>query len=165
MHDAATIAGMAYSNAFLGLEHSIAHTVGSTFDIPSGVSDAIALPQVIRFNAKRPEKLAMWPHYSVYRAESDYADIARAIGLTGSSDAELVEKLVQKIIDLAESVGIKMAFKDYGVDKAEFDKKVDQLAVEAYGDQNTVTNPSAPLISQIAQLMRDSYEGKGIKNK
>ena len=165
MHDAATLAGMAYSNAFLGLEHSIAHTVGSTFDIPSGVSDAIALPQVIRFNAKRPEKLAMWPHYSVYRADKDYAEIARAIGLTGSSDAELIEKLVQKIIDLAESVGIKMAFKDYGVDKAEFDKKVDQLAVEAYGDQNTVTNPSAPLISQIAQLMRDCYEGKGISTK
>ena len=162
MHDAATIAGMAYSNAFLGLEHSIAHTVGSTFDIPSGVSDAIALPQVIRFNSKRPEKLAMWPHYSVYRAESDYADIARAIGLTGSSDDELVEKLVQKIIDLAESVGIKMAYKGYGVDKAEFDKKVDELAVEAYGDQNTVTNPSAPLISQIVQLMKDCYEGKGI---
>lgn len=76
-----------------------------------------------------------------------------------------MEKLVQKIIDLAESVGIKMAFKDYGVDKAEFDKKVDQLAVEAYGDQNTVTNPSALLISQISQLMRDCYEGKGIKNK
>lgn len=80
MHDAATIAGMAYSNAFLGLEHSIAHTVGSTFDIPSGVSDAIALPQVICFNAKRPEKLAMWPNYSVYRADKDYAEIARAIG-------------------------------------------------------------------------------------
>ncbi|MCT3584867.1 bifunctional acetaldehyde-CoA/alcohol dehydrogenase [Lactobacillus amylovorus] len=162
MHDAATIAGMAYSNAFLGLEHSIAHTVGSAFDIPSGVSDAIALPQVIRFNSKRPEKLAMWPHYTVYRAESDYADIAKAIGLTGSSDDELVEKLVQKIIDLAESVGIKMAYKDYGVDKTEFDKKVDELAVEAYGDQNTVTNPSAPLISQIVQLMKDCYEGKGI---
>ncbi|MDB6240035.1 bifunctional acetaldehyde-CoA/alcohol dehydrogenase [Lactobacillus amylovorus] len=164
MHDAATIAGMAYSNAFLGLEHSIAHTVGSTFDIPSGVSDAIALPQVIRFNSKCPEKLAMWPHYSVYRAKSDYADIARAIGLTGSSDDELVEKLVQKIIDLAESVGIKMAYKGYGVDKAEFDKKVDELAVEAYGDQNTVTNPTAPLISQIIQLMKDCYEGKGIVN-
>ncbi|MCT3605141.1 bifunctional acetaldehyde-CoA/alcohol dehydrogenase [Lactobacillus acidophilus] len=164
MHDAATIAGMAYSNAFLGLEHSIAHTVGSTFDIPSGVSDAIALPQVIRFNAKRPEKLAMWPHYSVYRAESDYADIARAIGLTGSSDAELVEKLVQKIIELAHSVGIKMAYKDYGVDKTEFDKKVDQMAVEAYGDQNTVTNPSAPLITQIVVLMKDCYEGKGISD-
>ena len=155
MHDAATIAGMAYSNA---------HTVGSTFDIPSGVSDAIALPQVIRFNAKRPEKLAMWPHYSVYRAESDYADIARAIGLTGSSDAELVEKLVQKIIELAHSVGIKMAYKDYGVDKTEFDKKVDQMAVEAYGDQNTVTNPSAPLITQIVVLMKDCYEGKGISD-
>lgn len=164
MHDAATIAGMAYSNAFLGLEHSIAHTVGSTFDIPSGVSDAIALPQVIRFNAKRPEKLAMWPHYSVYRAESDYADIARAIGLTGSSDAELVEKLVQKIIELAHSVGIKMAYKDYGVDKTEFYKKVDQMAVEAYGDQNTVTNPSAPLITQIVVLMKDCYEGKCISD-
>ncbi len=165
MHDAATIAGMAYSNAFLGLEHSIAHTVGSTFDIPSGVSDAIALPQVICFNAKRPEKLAMWPHYSVYRADKDYAEIARAIGLTGSSDAELIEELIQKIIDLAQSVGIKMAYKDYGVDENEFNKKVDQLAVEAYGDQNTVTNPVAPLISQIAQLMRDSFEGKDIKTK
>ncbi|NRO74077.1 Aldehyde-alcohol dehydrogenase [Lactobacillus helveticus] len=165
MHDAATIAGMAYSNAFLGLEHSIAHTVGSTFDIPSGVSDAIALPQVICFNAKRPEKLAMWPHYSVYRADKDYAEIARAIGLTGSSDAELIEELVQKIIDLAQSVGIKMAYKDYGVDENKFNKKVDQLAVEAYGDQNTVTNPVAPLISQIAQLMRDSFEGKDIKTK
>ncbi|MBW8009221.1 bifunctional acetaldehyde-CoA/alcohol dehydrogenase [Lactobacillus helveticus] len=165
MHDAATIAGMAYSNAFLGLEHSIAHTVGSTFDIPSGVSDAIALPQVICFNAKRPEKLAMWPHYSVYRADKDYAEIARAIGLTGSSDAGLIEELVQKIIDLAQSVGIKMAYKDYGVDENEFNKKVDQLAVEAYGDQNTVTNPVAPLISQIAQLMRDSFEGKDIKTK
>ena len=165
MHDAATIAGMAYSNAFLGLEHSIAHTVGSTFDIPSGVSDAIALPQVIRFNSKRPEKLAMWPHYSVYRAQKDYANIARALGLTGTNDEELVEKLVQKIIDLAHSVGIKLAFKEYGVDKMKFHSKVADLAVEAYGDQNTVTNPVAPLIHQIGILMEDCYEGKGINEK
>ena len=165
MHDAATIAGMAYSNAFLGLEHSIAHTVGSTFDIPSGVSDAIALPQVIRFNSKRPEKLAMWPHYSVYRAQKDYANIARALGLTGKNDEELVEKLVQKIIDLAHSVGIKLAFKEYGVDKMKFHSKVADLAVEAYGDQNTVTNPVAPLIHQIGILMEDFYEGKGINEK
>ena len=165
MHDAATIAGMAYSNAFLGLEHSIAHTVGSTFDIPSGVSDAIALPQVIRFNSKRPEKLAMWPHYSVYRAQKDYANIARALGLTGKNDEKLVEKLVQKIIDLAHSVGIKLAFKEYGVDKMKFHSKVADLAVEAYGDQNTVTNPVAPLIHQIGILMEDCYEGKGINEK
>lgn len=163
MHDAATIAGMAYSNAFLGLEHSIAHTVGSTFDIPSGVSDAIALPQVIRFNSKRPEKLAMWPHYSTYRAKSDYANIARSLGLTGNNDDELVEKLVQKIIDLAHSVDIKLAFKEYGVDRTEFNNKVGHLAVEAYGDQNTVTNPVAPLIHQIGLLMQDCYEGKDIK--
>ena len=163
MHDAATIAGMAYSNAFLGLGHSIAHTVGSTFDIPSGVSDAIALPQVIRFNSKRPQKLAMWPHYSVYRAESDYANIARALDLTGKNDHELVEKLVQKIIDLAHSVDIKLAFKEYGVDKADFNNKVADLAVEAYGDQNTVTNPVAPLIKQIESLMQDCYNGKDVK--
>ena len=84
--------------------------------------------------------------------------------MTGSSDAELVEKLVQKIIELAHSVGIKMAYKDYGVDKTEFDKKVDQMAVEAYGDQNTVTNPSAPLITQIVVLMKDCYEGKCISD-
>lgn len=165
MHDAATIAGMAYSNAFLGLEHSIAHTVGSTFDMPSGVSDAIALPQVIRFNAKRPEKLAMWPHYSVYRAESDYAHIAKSLGLTGADDHELVEKLVQNIIDLAHSVGIRLAFKEYGIDKNKFNAKVNSLAVEAYGDQNTVTNPVASLVEQIVQLMKDCYEGKGINKK
>lgn len=162
MHDAATIAGMAYSNAFLGLEHSIAHAVGASFDIPSGVSDAVALPQVIRFNAKRPEKLAMWPHYSVYRAESDYAEIARALGLSATTDHELVEKLVAKIIDLAHAVGIKLAFKEYGVNQKKFLAKVDELAVEAYGDQNTVTNPVSPLIAQISTLMRDCYEGKNI---
>lgn len=165
MHDAATIAGMAYSNAFLGVEHSIAHTMGAAFDIPSGVGDAIVLPQVIRFNAKRPEKLAMWPHYSVYRADSDYADIARNIGLSGSSNAELVEKLVQKIIDLAHAVGIKLAFKSYGVKKADLDKQVNDLAVQAYGDQNTVTNPVSPMVSQIADLMEDCYDGKGISKK
>ncbi|GFZ26367.1 bifunctional acetaldehyde-CoA/alcohol dehydrogenase [Lactobacillus corticis] len=162
MHNASTLAGMAYANAFLGLEHSIAHTVGSTFDLPSGVSDAVALPQVIRFNAKRPEKLAMWPHYSVYRADKDYANIARSIGLSGNSDAELVEKLVQKIIDLAHAVGIQLAYKDYGIDKTSFNKAVANLAVEAYGDQNTVTNPVAPLINQIGLLMQDCYSGKGI---
>lgn len=161
MHNAATIAGMAYSNAFLGLEHSIAHTVGSCFDIPGGLSDAIALPQVIRFNAKRPQKLAMWPHYSVYRADKDYAQIARSLGLAGDND-ELVEKLVQKIITLAKAVGIKLAFKDYGVKEAAFKQQVARLAVEAYGDQNTVTNPVAPLIPQIITLMNDCYAGKNI---
>ena len=106
----------------------------------------------------------MWPHYYVYRADTAYAYLAKAIGLTGSSKEELIEGLVQKIIDLAQSVGIKMAYKDYGVDKAEFDKKVDELAVEAYGDQNTVTNPSAPLINEIAQVVKDCYAGKGIVN-
>lgn len=163
MHNAATLAGMAYANAFLGLEHSIAHTASAAFNLPSGVSDAIALPQVIRFNAKRPERLAAWPHYEVYRADADYARLARSLGLTGDSDAALVEQLVRKLIDLAHAVGIKLAFKDYGVDQTAFQRAIPKLAIEAFGDQNTVTNPVAPFIHQLETLMQDCYDGKEIR--
>lgn len=165
MHNAATIAGMAYSNAFLGIDHSIAHTLGAEFNIASGLGDAIALPHVIRFNAKKPTKLAIWPHYAVYRADKDYAEIARSLGLTGRDDQELINKLVRRVIDLAHAVGMKLDLKDNGVEKAEFEAKVADLAVEAYGDQNTVTNPSSPLISQLEQLMHDCYLGKGVETK
>lgn len=163
MHDAATIAGMAYSNAFLGVAHSIAHTVGSKFNIPSGLSDAIALPQTIAFNSQKPRKLAMWPHYSVYRAKSDYATLAQMIGVEGSNDDELVQGFIQKIADLAHSMGIQLSFKANGVDEAEFNKDVHDLAVQAYGDQNTVTNPVSPFISQIEQLMKECYVGKNVE--
>ncbi|MCI1290606.1 MAG: bifunctional acetaldehyde-CoA/alcohol dehydrogenase [Lactobacillus sp.] len=163
MHDAATIAGMAYSNAFLGIGHSIAHTVGSKFNIPSGLSDAIVMPQVIRFNAQKPRKLAMWPHYSEYRAKHDYAELARMLGLGGKTEDESVDNLIQRIIELAHNLNIKVSFKDNGVSEQEFKDNVDQLAVQAYSDQNTVTNPVSPFISQIKQLMEDCYVGKGIK--
>ena len=123
----------------------------------------IALPQVIRFNAKRPERLAAWPHYEVYRADADYARLARSLGLTGDSDAALVEQLVRKLIDLAHAVGIKLAFKDYGVDQTAFQRAIPKLAIEAFGDQNTVTNPVAPFIHQLETLMQDCYDGKEIR--
>lgn len=162
MHDAATVAGMAYANAFLGVEHSIAHSIGAAFNVPSGITDAIALPQVIRFNAQKPLKLAMWPHYSVYRADDDYATIARSLGLTGTKE-QLIEGLVQKIIDLAHAMNIKLAYSEYGVDKKDFEKHVDDLAIEAYGDQNTVTNPVALQIKQIKVLMEQCLTGANVE--
>lgn len=163
MHNAATLAGMAYANAFLGVGHAMAHAIGSTYNIASGLSDAIVLPSVIRFNSKRPRKLAMRPHYSVYRADSDYAEIARSLGINGSSKQELIDSLVNKIIDLAHAVGMKLSLKENGVDEKSFNENIAKLAVEAYGDQNVVTNPSALLISEIAALLREIYMGKDLK--
>ena len=163
MHNAATLAGMAYANAFLGVGHAIAHTEGASFNIPSGLSDAIAMPYVIKFNSKRPRKLAMRPHYSVYRADKDYVEIAKTLGLKGNSNEELINELVKKFVDLAHRLGMKLSLKDNGVNEAEFNAKLNDLAIEAYGDQNTVTNPSALLISEIAELMRKTYSGEGIE--
>ena len=163
MHNAATLAGMAYANAFLGVGHAIAHTESSEFGIPSGLSDAIAMPYVIRFNSKKPRKLAMRPHYSTFRADKDYAAIARSLGLKGNTDQELVDALIKKVVELGHGVGMKLSLKANGVDEADFNNKVDAMAVEAYGDQNVVTNPSALLISEIKDLMKETYKGKGIE--
>lgn len=163
MHNAATLAGMAYANAFLGVGHAIAHTVGSSFNIPSGLSDAIALPYVIKFNSRRPRKLAMRPHYSVYRADKDYAEIAKSLGISGADQDALIDGLIKKVIDLAHAVGMKLNLKDNGVSESEFNNKVSELAVEAYGDQNVVTNPSAMLVNEIAELMKETYSGKAIQ--
>ncbi|WP_278838164.1 bifunctional acetaldehyde-CoA/alcohol dehydrogenase [Ligilactobacillus saerimneri] len=157
MHNAATLAGMAYANAFLGIDHALAHTLGAAFAVPSGVGDAIALPHVIAFNARKPQKLAIWPHYAVYRADSDYAEIARTLGLGGRNNQEAIAALVAAVRDLAHAVGIKLRLRNYGVDKQEFEDRLHDLAVEAYGNQNTVTNPVAPLIKQLEELMRACY--------
>lgn len=133
-HNAATLAGMAYGNAFLGVGHSIAHCLSSHFNLPSGVSDILVMPAVIRFNAQRPNKLAMWPHYATYRADRDYAKIAQSLGIKGTKNDELIEGLCQKISDLAHSLDISLSLKDYGISKSEFEKQLGEIAVEAYGD-------------------------------
>ena len=102
MHDFSTMAGMAFGQAFLGITHSLAHKMGGAFGLPHGLLIAIAMPQVIRFNAKRPQKLALWPHYETYHATKDYADLARFIGLKGNTDEELAEAYAQKYSDLVE---------------------------------------------------------------
>lgn len=163
MHNAATLAGMAFGNAFLGITHSVAHKLGGEFGLTHGIAIAITLPHVIRFNAKLPEKIAVWPKYEYFRANKDYAEIARYVGIQGKTDEDLVEGLVQKIIDLAHSVGVTLSLKAWGVDKDKFDATVDRLSVLAYEDQCTTANPKEPLIADLKQIMMDDYDGKGVE--
>lgn len=163
MHNAATLAGMAFANAFLGVDHSIAHKLGGEFGLPHGLAIAITLPHVIRYNFKEPRKLTMWPKYEYFRADEDYAEIARYIGLTGKNKEELKEALVNKIIDLAHSVDTTLSLKANGVDKKHFDASVDKLAELAYEDQCTTANPKEPLIGELRQIMIDEYDGKGVE--
>ncbi len=163
MHNAATIAGMAFANAFLGVNHSIAHKLGGEFGLPHGLAIAITLPHVIRYNFKEPRKLTTWPKYEYFRADEDYAEIARYIGLTGKNNEELKEALVQKVIELAHSVDVTLSLKANGVDKKHFDETVDELAELAYEDQCTTANPKEPLIGELRQIMIDEYDGKGVE--
>ncbi|KRM58767.1 bifunctional acetaldehyde-CoA/alcohol dehydrogenase [Secundilactobacillus malefermentans] len=163
MHNAATLAGMAFANAFLGVDHSIAHKLGGEFGLPHGLAIIITLPHVIRYNFKEPKKLTMWPKYEYFRADEDYAEIARYLGLKGNTKEELKEALVKKVIDLAHSVGVTLSLKANGVDKAHFDAEVDRLAELAYEDQCTTANPKEPLISELKQIMIDEYDGKGVE--
>ena len=165
MHDFSTMAGMAFGQAFLGINHSLAHKMGGAFGLPHGLLIAIAMPQVIRFNAKRPQKLALWPHYETYHATKDYADIARFIGLKGNTDEALAEAYAKKVIELAHECGVKLSLKDNGVTREEFDKVVDDLARLAYEDQCTTTNPVEPLVSQLKELLERCYDGTGVEEK
>lgn len=159
MHNASTMAGMAFANAFLGISHSIAHKIGGEYGIPHGRTNAILLPHVIRYNAKDPQKHAMFPKYDYFRADTDYADIARFLGLKGKTTEELVEALAQAVYDLGINVGIDMNLKAQGVTQEILDNTVDRMAELAYEDQCTTANPKEPLISELKQIILDAYEG------
>ncbi|WEG73440.1 bifunctional acetaldehyde-CoA/alcohol dehydrogenase [Vagococcus intermedius] len=160
MHNASALAGMAFANAFLGISHSIAHKCGGEFHIPHGRTNAILLPHVIRYNAKDPSKHAMFPKYDYFRADQDYADVAKFLGLSGNTTAELVESLAKAVSDLGKRVGIEMSFKAQGVTKDHLDSKVDRLAELAYEDQCTTANPKEPLISELKEIIIQAYKAK-----
>lgn len=159
MHNASTMAGMAFANAFLGITHSIAHKIGGEYNIPHGRTVGILLPHVIRYNATDPSKHAMFPKYDYFRADTDYADIAKFIGLKGKDTAELVEALATTVYELGQKVGIKMNLKDQGVTKAVLDSTVDRMAELSYEDQCTTANPKEPLISELKQIIINAYNG------
>lgn len=159
MHNASTMAGMAFANAFLGITHSIAHKIGGEYNIPHGRTVGILLPHVIRYNATDPSKHAMFPKYDYFRADTDYADIAKFIGLKGKDTAELVEALATTVYELGQKVGIKMNLKDQGVTKSVLDSTVDRMAELSYEDQCTTANPKEPLISELKQIIINAYNG------
>ena len=163
MHNASTMAGMAFANAFLGINHSLAHKVGPMFDIPHGRTNAILLPHVIRYNGRDPQKHAMFPKYDYFRADKDYADIARFMGwgTDKQSDAELVEVLAQKVYELGVAVGIDMNWKGQGVTKKLLQDTAYTLAEHAYEDQCTTANPKEPLISELKEIIEIAFDYKG----
>ena len=157
MHNASTMAGMAFANAFLGISHSIAHKIGGEYGIPHGRTNAILLPHVIAYNAKDPQKHAMFPKYDYFRADTDYADIAKSIGLKGETTAELVAALVKAVRELGQACGIKMNLQDQGVTQEKLDTTIDRMSELAYEDQCTTANPKEPLISELKQIILDAY--------
>ncbi|MEQ2527317.1 bifunctional acetaldehyde-CoA/alcohol dehydrogenase [Robertmurraya yapensis] len=157
MHNASTIAGMAFANAFLGINHSLAHKLGGEFHIAHGRANTILMPHVIRYNATKPSKLAAFPKYEKFVADKRYAEIARALGLPARTTEEGVESLVQAVIKLAEELYIPMSIKANGVNKVEFESKIDFLAERAFEDQCTTANPKLPLVSELAEIYRKAW--------
>ncbi len=160
MHNASTMAGMAFANAFLGINHSIAHKIGGEYNIAHGRTNAILLPHVIRYNAKDPSKHALFPKYEFFKADEDYAEIARFMGFKGNTTEELVESLIFEIDKLGKDVGIEMNLKAQGVTQEVLNNTVDHMAELAFLDQCTTANPKQPLISELRQIIIDAYDGE-----
>jgi len=158
---ASTMAGMAFANGLLGICHSMAHKVGMHFHVPHGVANAILIKQTIRFNATdNPAKMGAFSQYPYPVAVKRYAEIARHIGLTGKDDAEMPEKLIAKIDELRNAVGIKATLKDYIADEKAFLAKLDLMAEQAFDDQCTGANPRYPMIAELKELYLNAFYGK-----
>lgn len=161
VHNAATIAGIAFANAFLGICHSMAHKLGAEFHIPHGLANALLISNVIRFNATdTPTKQAAFSQYSRPQALCRYAAIADHLKLTGASDKEKVAKLIDWVDEMKRQLDIPASIREAGVTEAEFLAKVDNLAEEAFDDQCTGANPRFPLIVELKQLLLDSFYGR-----
>lgn len=157
---AATMAGMAFANAFLGVVHSMAHKLGAYYHIQHGVANALLLEQVLRFNATDvPTRMGTFPQYKYPQTLHKYAEIAEYLGLKGKDDKDSLENLIKAIRDLKAKVGIKKTIKDYGVDEKEFLEKLDEMSEKAFDDQCTVSNPRYPLVSEIKQMYLNAYYG------
>ena len=159
MHNASTIAGMAFANAFLGISHSMAHKIGAQFHTIHGRTNAILLPYVIRYNGTRPAKTATWPKYNYYRADEKYQDIARMLGLPCSTPEEAVEAYAKAVYELGERCGIEMNFKAQGIDEKEWKKHSRELAFLAYEDQCSPANPRLPMVDHMQEIIEDAYYG------
>lgn len=161
MANAATMAGMAFANAFLGVCHSMAHKLGAFHHLPHGVANALMIEEVLRFNASEvPAKMGTFPQYSYPHTLARYAEIADCLGISGNTDKEKLEGLISAVNELKEKVGIKAAIKDYDIDENDFLSTLDEMTEQAFDDQCTGANPRYPLMSEIKQMYLNAYYGK-----
>jgi acetaldehyde dehydrogenase/alcohol dehydrogenase len=164
MANAATIAGMAFANAFLGVCHSMAHKLGAFHHLAHGLANALMIEEALRFNAaEAPPKMGTFPQYDYPRALARYGEIAGALGLKGETDGEKLESLIAAIARLKEQVGIKRTIRDYGVGEEDFLARLDEMSEQAFDDQCTGANPRYPLIGEIRQMYLNAYYGTGGK--
>ena len=162
MHNASCIAGMSFTNAFLGLNHSIAHKLGGEFHIAHGRANAILLPYVIKYNSQKPTKFVSFPKYEYFIADEKYANLARKLGLNASTTEEGVNSLIRAIQKLNAELNEPKSIQEAGIDEKEFLAKVDELADKAFSDQCTTANPRVPLVPEIKQILLDAYYGAEI---
>ena len=160
MHNASCIAGMAFTNAFLGINHSLAHKLGADFHIAHGRANAILLPYVIKYNASKPTKFVSFPKYEYFIADEKYANIAKRLGLKADTTEEGVETLINAVVELNKKLGIPLTLREQGIDEKEFLANVDALADKAFSDQCTTANPRLPLVAELKQILLDAYYGK-----
>ncbi|MBC2870617.1 bifunctional acetaldehyde-CoA/alcohol dehydrogenase [Acetanaerobacterium sp. MSJ-12] len=161
MANASCLAGMAFANAFLGLNHSMAHKLGAFHHLPHGVANAVILTEVMRFNAVEvPTKMGTFSQYEYPHALARYAEIGRFVGLSGKNDQEVFDKLCAKLEELKEAIGIKKTIKDYGVDEKYFLDTLDDMVEQAFDDQCTGANPRYPLMKEIKEIYLKCYYGK-----
>mgnify|MGYP005768181999 CR=1 FL=1 len=160
MHNASTIAGMAFTNAFLGINHSLAHKIGAEFHLPHGRINAILLPYVIKYNSSKPTKFVSFPKYEYFIADEKYYELAKKVGLKADSKEEGINSLIEKVKEMNEHMNIPKSFQEAGIEEQEFLAKVDMLADRAFEDQCTTANPRLPLVTELKQILLDSYYGK-----
>lgn len=160
MHNASTIAGMAFANAFLGINHSLAHKWGGQYRTAHGRTNAILMPHVIKYNAGKPTKFASFPKYGHFIADERYCDIARLLGLPAKTTEEGVGSLIAAVRKLNRSLGIPEKFADLGIPASDFESRVDELADRAFEDQCTTANPRMPLVTELADIYRNAYYGR-----
>mgnify|MGYP002796550088 FL=1 len=161
MANAATMAGMAFANAFLGVCHSMAHKLGAFHHLPHGIANALMIDEVLRFNsAEAPAKMGTFSQYDHPKTLRRYAEVAESLGLGGKNDKEKLENLIKAIDDLKAKIGIKKTIKDYGIDEKDFLDRLDAMTEQAFDDQCTGANPRYPLMSEIKQMYLNAYHGK-----
>ena len=162
MHNAATIAGMAFANAFLGMAHSLAHKIGAEFHTVHGYTCSVVLPYVIRYNGQVPTKLSVWPKYNEYCADKKYQDIAKLLGLKADTAAEGVESLAAAVESLAKEIGLENNFESMGITQEDWNSKIDEIAVLAYEDQCSPANPRVPLVADMKEILMKAFKGEKV---